>query len=100
MGSEMCIRDSFCEDRIKNSPLPETIFAFVALDAFSQALTNPLLSEHVFKNETDDDHPTFTNYGLAQLNSCKSLRDVVQRNIGPAGELGFVGMTLEGWSPI
>ena len=90
----------FCEDRIKNSPLPETIFAFVALDAFSQALTNPLLSEHVFKNETDDDHPTFTNYGLAQLNSCKSLRDVVQRNIGPAGELGFVGMTLEGWSPI
>ena len=46
----------------------------VALDAFSQALTNPLLSENVF-NET-----TFSPEGMKIIESTKSLRDIAARN--------------------
>ncbi|MFK7879939.1 peroxidase family protein [Roseobacter sp.] len=89
----------FCEDRVKNAPLPSTILSFVALDAFSQALTNPLLSEHVFKPPTDPeaDHPTFSRYGWEQISACSSVRDLVQRNIANPESLGFVGMTQTGW---
>ncbi|WP_262386420.1 hypothetical protein ROLI_004530 [Roseobacter fucihabitans] len=89
----------FCEDRVKNAPLPSMILSFVALDAFSQALTNPLLSEHVFKPPTDPeaDHPTFSRYGWEQIAACGSLRDLVARNVANPGSLGFIGMTQQGW---
>lgn len=89
----------FCEDRVKNAPLPSTILSFVALDAFSQALTNPLLSEHVFKAPTDPaaEHPTFSRYGWEQISACGSLRDLVQRNVANPDALGFIGMTQSGW---
>lgn len=89
----------FCEDRVKNSPLPSMILSFVALDAFSQALTNPLLSEHVFKPPTDPDadHPTFSRYGWEQIAACGSVRDLVMRNIATPENLGFVGMTQPRW---
>ena len=89
----------FCEDRMKNSPLPKTIAAFVALDAFTQALTNPLLSEHVFSNDGQSDHPAFSRYGKEQIDSCTSLKEIISRNIVDADTLGFVGMTQEGWVP-
>lgn len=38
----------FAEDRIQDSPLPGLSMRLVAIDAFSQALTNPRLSEHMF----------------------------------------------------
>ena len=81
----------FCEDRVKNSPLPSTILSFVALDAFSQALTNPLLSKHVFNEKT------FTQYGWGEIQSCQSLLDILRRNVADADRLGFVGMTRLGW---
>ncbi len=89
----------FCEDRVKNAPLPRTVLSFVALDAFSQALTNPLLSEHVFKPPQDPEaeHPTFSRYGWEQIAACGSMRDLVVRNIPAPAELGFVGMTQPGW---
>jgi prostaglandin-endoperoxide synthase 2 len=47
----------------------------VALDAFSQALTNPLLSENVF-NET-----TFSLEGMKIIEKTRSLREIVARNV-------------------
>jgi len=81
----------FAEDREVNSPLPPLILRFVAIDAFSQALTNPLLSEHVFKPET------FSQYGWETIQTTATLRDILARNI--PGEIGdtFVGMTLPDW---
>ncbi|WP_299969077.1 peroxidase family protein [uncultured Roseobacter sp.] len=89
----------FCEDRVKNAPLPRTILSFVALDAFSQALTNPLLSEHVFQppRSPEAEHPTFTRYGWEQITTCGSLRDLVARNVEAPETLGFVGMTQPAW---
>lgn len=83
----------FCEDRVPNSPLPKVILSFVALDAFSQALTNPLLSEHVFKPAT------FSTPGWRAIQGTKCLRDIVDRNVpGGAGQT-FISMTRQEWVP-
>ena len=89
----------FSQDQQENSPMSEIILVFVALDAFSQALPNPLLSEHVFKPPEDPnkDHPAFTNFGWEQIVTCKSLRDIVTRNVEQPETLGFVGMTQANW---
>ncbi|MCA8928289.1 MAG: heme peroxidase [Alphaproteobacteria bacterium] len=81
----------FAEDRTVNSSLPPLILRFVAIDAFSQALTNPLLSEHVFKPET------FSAPGWDAIQNTVSLRDLLARNTpGGIGET-FVGMTRPEW---
>lgn len=83
----------FCQDRVPNSPLPGLILAFVALDAFSQALTNPLLSEHVFKPAT------FSAPGWRAIQRTKRMRDILERNVpGGAGDT-FVSMTRADWVP-
>ena len=83
----------FCEDRVPNSPLPQLVLYFVALDAFSQALTNPLLSRHVFKPAT------FSGPGWAMIQRTKTVRDVVDRNVvGGAGDT-FISMTRADWVP-
>ena len=65
----------FAEDHDTDSPLPQLMRTMVALDAFSQALTNPLLSKHVFKPET------FTDNGWRVIHSTSSLADILVRNI-------------------
>lgn len=83
----------FCEDRVPNSPLPNLVLVFVALDAFSQALTNPLLSEHVFKPTT------FSKTGWQTIGQTQRLRDVVERNTkGGAGDT-YIAMTRADWQP-
>ncbi len=83
----------FCEDRVDNSPLPNLVLLFVALDAFSQALTNPLLSRHVFKAST------FSGPGWSAIRRTKTVRQVVDRNVpGGAGET-FISMTRKEWGP-
>lgn len=84
----------FIENRAVNSPLPPLILRFVAIDAFSQALTNPLLSEHVFKQEAR----AFSKVGWQTIQETATLRDMLARNI--PGDIGdtFVGMTLPGWT--
>jgi prostaglandin-endoperoxide synthase 2 len=57
----------FAEDRVDKSPLPSLLMKMVGVDAFSQALTNPLLSEHVFNAAT------FTQWGLDLITQTHSL---------------------------
>jgi prostaglandin-endoperoxide synthase 2 len=85
----------FAEQRAKNSPLPDLIKTLVAVDAFSQALTNPLLSEHIWGNDANR-LLAFTQIGLDNYFATSSLKDILERN--SAGLNGrFVGMTRQGW---
>jgi prostaglandin-endoperoxide synthase 2 len=81
----------FAEDTVKNSPLPPLLLRLVAVDAFSQALTNPLLSEHVFKPET------FSKPGWEAISETKSLRDILDRNIPAPDKNARISMTLDNW---
>ncbi len=81
----------FAEDRAANSPLPALITRMVAVDAFSQAMTNPLLSEHVFNPST------FTEWGWGEIARTGTIRDLVARNVRYLSENAFIGMTLPGW---
>lgn len=81
----------FAEDTAANSPLPELILRMVAVDAFSQALTNPLLSEHVFKEET------FSPYGWETIRTTRSLRDIVARNCKKPPDGAHISMTQAQW---
>lgn len=85
----------FAEPCGKNSPVPELVLAMVAMDAFSQALPNPLLSEHIWGDPVVQEK-TFTKAGLALLDQTQSLRDILARNSGDLGDR-FVGMTRPGW---
>jgi prostaglandin-endoperoxide synthase 2 len=85
----------FAERVEKNGPLPELISSMVAMDAFSQALTNPLLSEHVWGN-AQNKRLAFTDEGIKTIEDTKRLLDVLKRNsTGPVS--GFVGMTRPEW---
>jgi prostaglandin-endoperoxide synthase 2 len=85
----------FAEPTQKNGVLPDLLQAMVAMDAFSQALTNPLLSEHVWGNEANQ-RLTFTDEGLAEIEATSTLRDIVARNSVGLGDR-FVGMTRQDW---
>ncbi len=88
----------FAERVEKNGPLPELISAMVAMDAFSQALTNPLLSQHVWGNPNNR-RLAFTDAGLESIDATRTLRDVLLRNSQGLGS-GFVGMTRRGWARV
>ena len=82
----------FAEDRVVDSPLPELLLRMVAVDAFSQALTNPLLSEHVFNAST------FTQWGFDLIHATSTLADIVSRNVPvPSGQP--MPMTQPTWQP-
>ena len=82
----------FAEDRVKKSPLPGLLMRMVGVDAFSQALTNPLLSEHVFNADT------FTPWGLQLIRDTHNLGQILERN-GVAGAVNPVDivMTQKTW---
>lgn len=88
----------FAERPEKNGPLPELVAAMVAMDAFSQALTNPLLSEHVWGNAANR-KLAFTDLGIEVFNKTKTLRDILARNSTGLGT-GFVGMTRKAWKRV
>jgi prostaglandin-endoperoxide synthase 2 len=85
----------FAEPREGNGPLPPLITAMVAMDAFSQAFTNPLLSAHVWGDDTNR-RATFTDAGLAEIDRTASLADMLARNTANL-QNRFVGMTRPDW---
>jgi prostaglandin-endoperoxide synthase 2 len=64
----------FAEDYPDQAMMGELMTYMVANDAFTQALTNPLLARSVFNDAT------FTKTGLGILTTTKSLQDIVSRN--------------------
>ncbi len=68
----------FAEDVRANSALPELIGQIVGIDAFSQALTNPLVAINIYHERT------FTPTGLKIIDTTFTLTDILNRNL-PAG---------------
>lgn len=85
----------FAEDTAANSPLPPLILRMVAIDAFSQALTNPLLSQNIWGDPVNQ-KAAFTAEGLAAINATNTLRDLLVRNGADPG-VAFIGMTRPEW---
>ncbi len=83
----------FAEDQQPNSPLPQMLLLLVGVDAFSQALTNPLFSRSVFSQGA----AVFGEAGLRAFEQTSSLLDIVQRNCGRVESADFIGMTRPDW---
>ncbi|MCV6601827.1 MAG: hypothetical protein OIF54_09755, partial [Cohaesibacter sp.] len=78
-----------------DGPIPQLALAMVAMDAFTQALPNPLLSEHVWGNE-ENRIKAFSEIGQKQIEATNSLEDILKRvSQGTNGQ--FVGMTQANW---
>jgi prostaglandin-endoperoxide synthase 2 len=67
------------EDIRENSALSPLIGRLVGIDAFSQALTSPLLNEHIYNEQT------FSPIGWEIVQSPVSLADLVNRNTPGTG---------------
>ncbi|WP_299509584.1 peroxidase family protein [Cypionkella sp.] len=78
----------FAEDVAPRAAVPPLIGRMVALDAFSQALTNPLLSEHIFNAQT------FGQAGWQAIQSTSKLQDVLNRNLGSDTKSYVATMTI------
>jgi prostaglandin-endoperoxide synthase 2 len=63
------------EDRGPNEAVPALLGRMVALDSLSQALINPLLSEHVYNEKT------FSELGFRCVRTTNTLADLVTRNV-------------------
>jgi prostaglandin-endoperoxide synthase 2 len=68
------------EDVRENSALAPLAGRLVGIDAFSQALTSPLLAPQIFNERT------FSPVGWQVINATSSLSDVLNRNVPPAGK--------------
>ena len=87
----------FAEPCLEASPIGELVLAMVAMDAFSQALPNPLLSRHVW-GDAENRIAAFSGLGLAEIERTDSLADLLARNGHPA-QAAAVGMTRREWKP-
>jgi prostaglandin-endoperoxide synthase 2 len=84
----------FAEDARPNSVLPSLIGRMVGVDAFSQALTNPLLAPRVFNEHT------FSPLGMELIGATHRLSDILHRNVPETPGEYFVAMTREGWQRV
>lgn len=73
----------YAEDRRPNSVLGPLVGRLVGVDAFSQALTNPLIADTVYGPQT------FSVEGMRILRETRTLNDVVARNVKGAGAVSF-----------
>ena len=67
----------FAQHHDESDVLPNTLNAMVAVDAFSQILTNPLLASNIYGPAA------FSAEGEAVIESTRSLQEVVLRNCAP-----------------
>ena len=81
----------FAEDVRRNAVLPPLIGRMVAIDAFSQAFTNPLLAPRVFNPET------FSPLGWETIRTTATLADMLRRNVPDPGRPLHVTMTRPEW---
>jgi Animal haem peroxidase len=70
----------YAEDVETDGVLGDLMGTMVGVDAFSQALTNPLLDPRLFSPET------FSRVGMAEIGQTNYLQDIVLRNIPPGIE--------------
>jgi prostaglandin-endoperoxide synthase 2 len=84
----------FAEDARPNSVLPSLIGRMVGVDAFSQALTNPLLAPRVFNEQT------FSPLGMEIIGSTRRLSDIVHRNVPESPGSYLVTMTRVDWQRV
>jgi prostaglandin-endoperoxide synthase 2 len=87
----------FAEDRTPNSPLPILITKMVAVDAFSQAMTNPLLSKSIWGTQKVK-LEAFTQVGLDAITTTKCVRDMLAHQV-TRGNMpkAHIGMTRLDW---
>ncbi|MEM8971832.1 MAG: peroxidase family protein [Pseudomonadota bacterium] len=71
----------FAEKHGRDMIMGDLLMAMVAQDAFTQALTNPLLSKHIFGAHT------FTEEGMEIINQTTVLADIVKR-VSKGGDIG------------
>ncbi|MEU8105754.1 peroxidase family protein [Nonomuraea muscovyensis] len=69
--------------------LPPLLTKIIAIDAFSQALTNPLLAPRIFNAAT------FSREGMRIIATTRTLSDVLHRNVPEDPRPRFVSMTRE-----
>jgi prostaglandin-endoperoxide synthase 2 len=76
----------FAEDVGRRAALPPLIGRMVGQDAFSQALTNPLMSEHAFNART------FSKLGMRVIAKTTRLQQILDRNL--MGDTGSYKITM------
>lgn len=81
----------FAEEVPNNGVCPGLLGRMVALDAFSQVYTNPLLAPRIYNEET------FSPLGMEIIRSTKSLSQIVNRNVPPRPGGYFVSLTRRDW---
>ena len=86
----------FAEDYGKAELMGELLVTMVANDAFTQALTNPLLSKNIFNSAT------FSELGMEIIKNTHGLADIIARNTGVKNkeEVGFKIRAYKGNKPI
>jgi prostaglandin-endoperoxide synthase 2 len=70
----------YAEDVRQNSTIPPLVARLIGIDAFSQALTNPLLSPNIFNKET------FSAVGWEIVQNTNTVSDLVNRNVPSSGK--------------
>jgi prostaglandin-endoperoxide synthase 2 len=84
----------FAEDVRTNSTVSTLIGRMVGIDAFSQALTNPLLAPNTFNTDT------FSKYGMKVIEETQSISDVLHRNVPDPERPYIASLTRLDWRPI
>ncbi|HWF52422.1 MAG TPA: peroxidase family protein [Solirubrobacteraceae bacterium] len=81
----------FAEEVPVNGVCPGLMGRMVALDAFSQVYTNPLLASRLYNEDT------FSPLGMEIISSTKTLSEIVNRNVPARAGGYFVSMTRRDW---